>query len=246
MIRRILFVCSGNTCRSPMAEVLLRNKLAGHSAEWAKDTVVASAGVSAFLGGPASENAIAAMKNQHLDLSEHQSKLLEASDIINADLVITMTRTHKKAVLALVPQALSKVYTLAELAALTVAEPEQADSYRAEVREAARAMMELKSLKQIEELEARRDALRAELIKVEAELRRNTGQFMSEIGANLKQLNQLLGNPPDIADPFGGDLAEYEECAQSISGHLDTVLQYLDEQASVAKKHTQDQPEDQE
>ncbi|HBL49881.1 MAG TPA: low molecular weight phosphatase family protein, partial [Firmicutes bacterium] len=49
-MRRILFVCSGNTCRSPMAEVLLRKKLARHASEWAKDTVVTSAGVSAISG----------------------------------------------------------------------------------------------------------------------------------------------------------------------------------------------------
>lgn len=236
MIRRILFVCSGNTCRSPMAEVLLRNKLAAHSSEWAKDTVVSSAGISAFSGEPASENAAAAMKNRDLDLAGHQSKLLEAADIINADLVITMTRTHKKAVLALVPQALNKVYTLAELSALTKmadAKPEQADSYRDMVREVTQKTMELVSLKQIKELAAKRDALRAELVKVETELRQTSRQFMSEIGVDLKQLDQLLGYPPDIEDPFGGDLAEYEECAHSISGHLDALLQYLEEQSSV-------------
>ncbi|MGI5852759.1 MAG: hypothetical protein ACOX8I_00380 [Bacillota bacterium] len=241
MIRRILIVCSGNTCRSPMAEALLRSKLAKHSASWAKDIVVSSAGVSAFLGGPASENAIAAMKNRNLDLSGHQSKLLEASDIINADLVITMTRNHKKAVLALVPEALSKVYTLAELTALTKAEPEEADSFRTEIREAARKLMGLEPLKQIRELEARREALRNELIKVEAELRRISGQLITEIGVNIKQLNQLLGSPPDIADPYGGDLAEYEECADSISEHLDFVLQFLDDQASAEKKQAPEQ-----
>jgi protein-tyrosine-phosphatase len=241
MIRRILIVCSGNTCRSPMAEALLRSKLAKHSASWAKDIVVSSAGVSAFLGGPASENAIAAMKNRNLDLSGHQSKLLEASDIINADLVITMTRNHKKAVLALVPEALSKVYTLAELTALTKAEPEEADSFRTEIREAARKLMGLEPLKQIRELEARREALRNELIKVEAELHRISGQLITEIGVNIKQLNQLLGSPPDIADPYGGDLAEYEECADSISEHLDFVLQFLDDQASAEKKQAPEQ-----
>jgi protein-tyrosine phosphatase len=224
-----------------MAEALLRSKLAKHSASWAKDIVVSSAGVSAFLGGPASENAIAAMKNRNLDLSGHQSKLLEASDIINADLVITMTRNHKKAVLALVPEALSKVYTLAELTALTKAEPEEADSFRTEIREAARKLMGLEPLKQIRELEARREALRNELIKVEAELRRISGQLITEIGVNIKQLNQLLGSPPDIADPYGGDLAEYEECADSISEHLDFVLQFLDDQASAEKKQAPEQ-----
>jgi len=206
MIRRILFVCSGNTCRSPMAEVLLRKKLARHASEWAKDAVVTSAGVSAISGSPASENATAAMKHKDLDLSEHQSKLLEAADIINADLVITMTRNHKKAVLALVPQALHKVYTLAELTALAElahAKPEQAKKYRDMIQEVAQKTMELTLL-----------------------------------------LDQLLGNPPDIEDPFGGDLAEYEECARSISGHLDTLLQYLDQSQNQSQDQSQDPPQE--
>jgi protein-tyrosine-phosphatase len=92
---RILLVCSGNTCRSPMAEVLLRRAL--ENREW-NQVDVRSAGVSAYPGASATDGALRAAKRHGLDLEDHRSTPLDPSLIEWADLILTMTPTHLAAV----------------------------------------------------------------------------------------------------------------------------------------------------
>ena len=112
---KILFVCSGNTCRSPMAQALARRLLADSPGARAGVVEVSSAGVMAGLGGP-SANAIAAMAELGIDISGHRAKNLSLEDVLSADLVLTMTGHHKEAVLASAPGAGGKVFTLGEYA----------------------------------------------------------------------------------------------------------------------------------
>lgn len=114
-MKQILFVCTGNTCRSPMAAALFNRlaalELQGHGYE------AVSAGLSAMDGIPASRNAVAAMDNYPgADLSRHRSKLLKHDDIENASLILTMCRSHKQHILSMYPEAYQKVFTLKEYA----------------------------------------------------------------------------------------------------------------------------------
>lgn len=88
----ILFVCTGNTCRSPMAEGIFKDMLKKNNIENIK---VSSAGISVFPGEHANEKAIAVLKEKGINIEEHRASQL-SDEIDNADLILTMTSGHKK------------------------------------------------------------------------------------------------------------------------------------------------------
>ncbi len=107
----VLIVCTGNTCRSPMAESLLKDKLKAQVESMTFRIV--SAGVAAQPGGPASEGALQAMKERGLSLDDHQSRSISQSLLERSDLILTMTSNHRQAILSRWPHVSSKVFCLA-------------------------------------------------------------------------------------------------------------------------------------
>jgi protein-tyrosine-phosphatase len=90
-VKQIVLVCTGNTCRSPMAEALLRRKLEERGVE---AVAISSAGTGAWDGAPASEGAYLVALEHGLDLSSHRARLLTREVVGTADLVLTMARHH--------------------------------------------------------------------------------------------------------------------------------------------------------
>lgn len=155
-MKDILLVCTGNSCRSPLAEVMLRDRLDEHPT--LGDLRVGSAGTAAWEGSPASEGSYLVALERGLDLSAHRARQLGSALLAEADLVLTMSRSHAVDVIAL--GGSGKVFTLVEFA------------------------------------------------------REVTG-------------------PPDVADPIGGDLAQYRRTAEMLDGLLAKVVARLEQEAAT-------------
>jgi tRNA threonylcarbamoyl adenosine modification protein (Sua5/YciO/YrdC/YwlC family) len=112
-----LFVCTGNTCRSPMAEGLFRRLLAdklGCSEDDLSDRgyIVASAGIAAMLGSGPSPHAAEVLRRRNIDLTLHESRPVTDRLILQADRIFAMTRGHREAILNEYPEAADRVHVL--------------------------------------------------------------------------------------------------------------------------------------
>jgi protein-tyrosine-phosphatase len=190
-MNRVLIVCTGNTCRSPMAEAMLRD-LAARSG---KPLEIRSAGVATAEGLPISAHAAATLRKRNLELPG-SSSVLTADEVLWANLILTMTAGHKRAILERFPEALSKTYTLKEYAL-------RGDPIMDDVAEAERLYSEW-------------------------QVRQALGQNLTpEERARLFELQRRIPGF-DIADPFGGPLSLYEQCADEIEDVLMTLVDKWD------------------
>jgi len=113
----VVLVCTGNTCRSPMAEVLLKKRVAdrlGCKINELDDRgiVIMSAGISAPPGARAAAEAIQSMHDRGLDLTQHESQPLSERIVRFADVILTMTRGHRDAILQAWPNAEPRVHVI--------------------------------------------------------------------------------------------------------------------------------------
>lgn len=109
---RVVFVCSGNTCRSPLAAALFERAARRRGLQ----VDATSAGVFAKNEERASEGALSVAGEWGLDLAGHRARRLEREDIAGAELVLTMEKTHKQQVIEVAPETAGRVFTLAEYA----------------------------------------------------------------------------------------------------------------------------------
>jgi tRNA threonylcarbamoyl adenosine modification protein (Sua5/YciO/YrdC/YwlC family) len=113
----LLVVCTGNTCRSPMADALLRHRIAeklGCRDDELEEhgVVVQSAGIAAMMGSQAAAEAVAVMAKRGLDLSRHESQPLTAQLARQADIIFVMTRSHLSAIASQWPDAATRAKLL--------------------------------------------------------------------------------------------------------------------------------------
>jgi tRNA threonylcarbamoyl adenosine modification protein (Sua5/YciO/YrdC/YwlC family) len=113
----VLFVCTGNTCRSPMSELLMRNSLAkclncGIDELESKGVSVISAGIAAAPGCPPTPEAVQVMREQGLDLMRHEAQPITDKLARDADIIIAMTSSHMQSIIERWPQAADRTHLL--------------------------------------------------------------------------------------------------------------------------------------
>lgn len=115
MIERVLVVCIGNICRSPMAEGLLRRALPGLQ--------VASAGLSALVGHGADPIALQIMAEQGIDIGAHRARMLNNSLVRESELILVMDSRQQDIIATEYPNARGKVFRLGEAAKADIPDP---------------------------------------------------------------------------------------------------------------------------
>ncbi len=108
-MKTILFVCTGNSCRSPMAEALMRKFVSGR-----KDISVISAGISAQRGAPASHYAVSALEEEGIDLRSFRSQPVTEALLEKCSHIFAMTQDHRRLLSLLFPEHESKVRLLGD------------------------------------------------------------------------------------------------------------------------------------
>lgn len=135
----ILVVCTGNICRSPVAEGFLRDSFAARFGDGAP--AVSSAGIAGLDGWPASEESVVAAAEYGTDIQDHRARMLTL-DMVAADLILGMASEHRERVIDLDPTVEGRSFTLKELARLLeeldpVSEPAPPGSLTGRVAQAA-------------------------------------------------------------------------------------------------------------
>lgn len=111
---KIMFICTGNICRSAMAEGMMKKLIKENNI----DAEVYSCGIYAETGDYATYNAIEAVKEYGVDISSHRATSISDSKIEEMDLILCATQSHKQSVLSLNSELQGKVFTMKEYAKL--------------------------------------------------------------------------------------------------------------------------------
>jgi protein-tyrosine phosphatase len=116
----VLFVCTANVCRSPMAMAIFRNLVQGDQEDWE----VASAGTLAIEGLPVASKALFVLRSKGLDISDHRSQPVTQELIDRFDLILTMEKNQKEALTVEFPKKAKRIYLFSEMIGLVYDVPD--------------------------------------------------------------------------------------------------------------------------
>ena len=112
-MKRVLIVCTGNVCRSPMAMGLLRQRLAQDGLD--SQVSVSSAGVYGLDGSAASRPGVDVLAERGIDISEHRARTIDQKEDAQADLVLVMEEAQRRTLFYTYPEQLHKIFLISEM-----------------------------------------------------------------------------------------------------------------------------------
>ncbi|WP_281658948.1 low molecular weight protein arginine phosphatase [Halobacillus sp. Cin3] len=200
----ILFVCTGNTCRSPIAEAILKSKY--------DQDKVRSAGIFAGKGEPLAENSSLVLREIDLSLN-HQTSPVSAETLEWADLVLTMTDRHKQTLAIQYPDHQDRFFTLKEYVLIDENQWGELKELYSHFEEKRASLLAKYHHLNDEELESR---------------------LREELDDEIRRIERLERQLPDvnITDPFGGSLNVYRRTRDELSRHIDVLVDKLKDEQS--------------
>ena len=222
----VLFVCTGNTCRSAMAQGIAKKMIQSDPQRYGH-IKVASAGTYSQEGDPASEYAQLVAKEHGIDLSNFVSQQVGSALLGEADLVLAMTGNHKMMLNTLNPEAMDKIFLLKEFElgenvnALNIEASKLMEQYGAVRENFVKSNQE-----RLNELDHLNQTNPKKAEKLFNQLNEELYQQISGIDQRLKEIEIKL-QQMEVSDPFGGNKRDYQHCYQELEKSIATVLEKL-------------------